>query len=91
MRIFKTDPPSSITIQTLATVFPSLPNARAANPAGTAPRPALMRAFPTPRSATDRESRARRGPVRLAITTVPENAPTPENRDNPAKPFPQSP
>jgi hypothetical protein len=44
--ISKTDPPSSVIIQTLATVFSlslslslSLPDARAAIPAGTAPRP----------------------------------------------------
>jgi hypothetical protein len=50
-----------------------------------------MRAFPTPRSTTvpgiPRTLRFRR-PVRLAITAVPENAPTPENWKNPAKPFP---
>jgi hypothetical protein len=49
-----------------------------------------MRAFPTPRSATvpgiPRKPRSRRL-VRLAITAVPENAPTPGNRENPAKPF----
>jgi hypothetical protein len=50
-----------------------------------------MLAFPTPRSATmpgiPRTPRSRR-PVRLAITAVPENAPTPENQENPVKPFP---
>jgi hypothetical protein len=43
-----------------------------------------------PRSATvpeiPRTPRSRR-PVRLAITVVPENAPTPGNRKNPAKTF----
>jgi hypothetical protein len=50
-----------------------------------------MRTFPTPRSATvpgiPRTLRYCR-PVRLAITAVPENAPTPGNRKNPAKTFP---
>jgi hypothetical protein len=47
-----------------------------------------LRAFPTPRSATvpgiPRTPQSHR-PVRLAITAVPENAPTPGNRKNPAK------
>jgi hypothetical protein len=51
-----------------------------------------MRAFPTPQSATvpgiPRTPRSRR-PVRLAITAVPENAPTPGNWKNLAKPFPK--
>jgi hypothetical protein len=34
-----------------------------------------------------RTPRSRR-PVRLAITAVPENAPTPKNRKIPQKPFP---
>jgi hypothetical protein len=52
-----------------------------------------MRAFPTPRSATvpgiPRMPRSRR-PVRFTITAVPENAPTPGNRGNPAKTLSQN-
>jgi hypothetical protein len=92
MRIFKTVQPSLITLQTLAAVFPpSLLDARAANPAGTGPRPAPMRAFPTPRSATSRESRARRGPDDRSASPSPPPRKTrrrPEIGKIPQKPFP---
>jgi hypothetical protein len=75
MRIFKTDPPSSIIIQTLATVFPSLSPARVPR---IPPAPHLGRTLARlPNAAVGhrpgipRTPRSRR-PVRLAITAVPE-------------------
>jgi hypothetical protein len=92
MRIFKMVQPSSITLQTLAAVPPlSLPDARAANPAGTARTQASTRTrLPNTavghRPGIPRTPRSRRL-VRLAITTIPKITPTPGNRKNPAKTF----
>jgi hypothetical protein len=87
----KTDPPSSVTIQTLAAVFSlSLSPRRACRSfrrhRTTAAPP---RAFPTPRSATGRESRARRGPASRSASPSPPSRKTrrrPERRKNPTKP-----
>jgi hypothetical protein len=69
--ISKTNPASSVTIQTLAVVLSFSPRRACRDSRRHHTSAAPLRAFPTPRSATGRESRARRGPAGQSASPSP--------------------